>query len=228
MTGSIRRRGDSWQLRVYAGRNAAGRKHYLAHTVRGTRADAEAELGRLVSRLRDTATSPVHGTVGELCDKWLAFAQPSLKPAVAAEYRRLLDKRILPRFADTPAVAVRTAELDAWYLELHSTGGVNSRGLSANSVNRVHAILHRAFEQAVVWQWIAYNPAHHATPPAVHRRPLRLPTPEDIAALTAAAQHVNPVRIVNLLGGMMSINSGEKARLTQVLCAPSREPELRR
>lgn len=209
MNGSIRQRGDAWQLRVYDGTGLDGRKRYVSRTVRGTRADAEAELGRLVSMVRDTSTNPVHGTVGELCDKWLAFATPSLKPAVAVEYRRLLDRRILPRFADTPVVAVRPAELDAWYHLLSTGGGSNGQGLSANSVNRVHSILHRAFEQAVAWGWIGHNPVHHATPPTVRRRPLRLPAPADVARLIDNAAAVNPslplfLRLAALTGARRS------------------------
>jgi integrase len=191
VNGSIRLRGDAWQLRVYEGTGPDGRKRYVSRTVRGTRADAEAELGRLVSLVRDTSTSPVHGTVGELCEKWLAYASRNLAPAVAAEYRRLLDKRIRPRFADTPVNALRPAELDAWYEQLAVSGGANGQGLSANSVNRVHAIVHRALEQGVAWGWIGHNPAHHATPPAVRRRPLHLPRPEDVVVLIDDARHVN-------------------------------------
>jgi integrase len=56
----------------------------------------------------------------------------------------------------------------------------------------VHAILHRAFEQGAAWGWIGHNPVHHATPPTVHRRPLRLPRPDDVIALMDAARRVNP------------------------------------
>lgn len=35
------------------------------------------------------------GTVGDLCEKWGAQAEPDLSPSVAPEYRRLLDSRIL-------------------------------------------------------------------------------------------------------------------------------------
>ncbi len=191
MSGSIRQRGDAWQLRVYDGVGADGAKRYVSRTVRGTRADAEAELGRLVSLVRDSTTNPVEGTVGELCQKWLAFSARNLRPAVAAEYRRLLDRRILPRFADTAVHALRPAELDAWYEHLATAGGAAGQPLSANSVNRVHAILHRAFEQGVAWGWIGHNPVHHATPPPVRRRPLRLPRPDDVAALIDAAGEVN-------------------------------------
>lgn len=191
MTGSIRQRGDSWQLRVYDGVDGSGAKRYVSRTVRGTRADAEAELGRLVSLVRDSSTNPVEGTVGELCRKWLAYSSRNLRPAVVAEYRRLLERRIRPRFADTPVHALRTAELDAWYEHLATAGGAAGQALSANSVNRVHAILHRAFEQGVAWGWIGHNPVHHATPPTAHRRPFRLPRPDDVIALIDAAGRVN-------------------------------------
>jgi hypothetical protein len=63
------------------------------------------------------------GTVGELCDKWWTYTSPNLAPAVAVEYRRLLDKRILPALGPLKLHVVHTKDLDAWYAELLTAGG---------------------------------------------------------------------------------------------------------
>ena len=47
--GHLQARGsDSWRAKVYIGRSSYGRKRYVERTIRGTRREAETELGRLV------------------------------------------------------------------------------------------------------------------------------------------------------------------------------------
>ena len=63
-----------------------------------------------------------------------------------------------------PVRRLRTADLDAWY------GSCVARAASAvanwfpNTVNRMHAIIRRALNQAVRWGWITVNPASPASP----------------------------------------------------------------
>ncbi|MGD9702813.1 MAG: tyrosine-type recombinase/integrase [Ilumatobacteraceae bacterium] len=194
MAGSLRQRGKtSWQLRVLAGRDEiTGKKSYVSKTFRGGRREAERELARLVAEVEAGSTTAAAGTVAELCNKWFEYACPNLSPAVSAEYRRLLDRRILPRWGSTPVRRLRTSELDGWYSQLRRSGSATGGPLSPNSVVRVHAILRRALNQGVRWGWITTNPAVAATPPRVLRRQLDIPSPADIARLIKAAELVNP------------------------------------
>ena len=68
---------------------------------------------------------------------------------------------------------------------------VTGRPLSANSVRRIHSVLHRAFEQGIAWDWIAYNPARRASPPPVRRPCLHLPSADEVVSLIDAARAVN-------------------------------------
>ena len=43
------------------------------------------------------------------------------------------------------------------------------------------------------WEWIAWNPAESAKPPAVTRRPLPATTPEDVAKVIAEGRKAHPV-----------------------------------
>lgn len=194
MAGSLRQRGKtSWQLRVLAGRDEiTGKKTYVSKTFRGGRREAERELARLVAEVEAGSTTAAAGTVAELCNKWFEHACPNLSPAVSAEYRRLLDRRILPRWGSTPVRRLRTSDLDGWYSQLRRSGSKTGGPLSPNSVVRVHAILRRALNQGVRWGWITTNPAVAATPPRVLRRQLDIPSPADIGRLIAAAELVNP------------------------------------
>jgi integrase len=132
------------------------------------------------------------GTVGELCEKWFAQAEPDLSPAVAPNYRRLLDNRILPRWGDLPLRRLRTADIDLWYGDLRRNGAVNGGPLAPNSVMRIHSVLRRALVQGVRWGLITANPAANATLPRVRKQAVELPSPTDVARLIEAASKVNP------------------------------------
>lgn len=194
MAGSIRQRGkQSWEVRAFAGRDAeTGKKRYVTRTVRGERRDAEVALGRLLGEIEDGQHAVRAGTVGDLCDRWYAHAAPDLSPTVAAEYRRLLDKRILPRWGDVPLRRLRTAELDQWYGDLRRTGGPGSSALAPNTVLRAHAVLRRALAQGVKWGWLTVNPAANASPPRPKKQHIELPEPDEVTRLIEAAAKVNP------------------------------------
>lgn len=194
MAGSIRQRGkQSWEVRAFAGKDPeTGKKRYVTRTVCGERREAEVALGRLLGEIEDGQHAVRAGTVGELCERWYTHAAPDLSPTVAAEYRRLLDKRILPRWRDVPMRRLRTADLDQWYAELRRTGGPGDTALAPNTVLRAHAVLRRALAQGVKWGWLTVNPAANASPPRPKKQHLELPDPEEVTRLIDAAAKVNP------------------------------------
>jgi integrase len=139
----------------------------------------------------DAPSSPTFGTIGELCDKWWKYSAPNLSPTVAREYRRLIDRRLVPTLGHVKVADLRANQLDAWYRELLTRGAVSGQPLSANSVRRIHSVLHRALEQGIAWDWIAHNPARRASPPPARRPCLHLPSAEEVISLIAAAHAVN-------------------------------------
>ncbi|MGH9027637.1 MAG: tyrosine-type recombinase/integrase [Acidimicrobiia bacterium] len=126
----------------------------------------------------------------DLCEAWYRHVEPDLSASVAPEYRRLLDRRILPRLGRLPLSKLAPADLDRWYGELRS--GDNSRPLAANSVRRIHSVLHRALDQGVRWGWLDANPANRASPPAVRRPELTVPDPTTVARVIAEARRTSP------------------------------------
>jgi integrase len=91
---------------------------------------------------------------------------------------------------------LHTKDLDAWYAELLTAGALDGAGLSPSSVRRIHSVLHRALEQGIAWGWIAINPATRASPPPARRSQLRLPSPDEVNRVIAAAGAVNPALLV--------------------------------
>ena len=64
--------------------------------------------------------------------------------------------------------------------------------MKAKTIRNIHSILSGAFATAKRWDWIDWNPAESAKPPAVSHRPLPATTPEDVAAVIAEGRRVHP------------------------------------
>lgn len=71
-----------------------------------------------------------------------------------SEYARLLDRLVLPRFADRPLSAVTRAEIETWYAEL----GTESAAQTANAYTLVKAIFNAAIKRQAVPGWLGPNP----------------------------------------------------------------------
>jgi DNA-binding transcriptional regulator YhcF (GntR family) len=64
--------------------------------------------------------------------------------------------------------------------------------MAAKTIRNVHSILSGAFATAKRWEWIAWNPAESAKPPAASRRPLPATAPEDVAKVIAEGRDAHP------------------------------------
>ena len=186
MRGHLEERGKNvWRAKVYVGLHD-GRKRYETRTIHGTKKYAQGVLNELLVELGQAEFSVVDGTLNDLASRWMALASATLSPTTIAEYQRLLDKRILPKFGSTKVREIRAADLDAYYAQLQR----RSKGedaLGAQSIRHIHALIRRLLNQAVKWGWIATNPATRASPPRLPRDNLELPGAQAVAKILDAA-----------------------------------------
>jgi len=148
--GSIRQRGrGSWELRMYAGVDAAtGRQRYATRTVHGSRRAAVRALDDLAVEV-DNARSHA-GTVGDLLQRWLAAASPGWAPTTVAHTRSIIDCHLVPHLGHLEVAKLTTADIDDFYGDLLRCGGRAGTGLAPGTVHRVHSVLHRALVQALL------------------------------------------------------------------------------
>jgi len=108
------------------------------------------------------------------------------------DYRHLIDRHVRPRIGDLRLQAVRPATITKLYRDLATNGGRNGGGLSPRTVEYVHAVLRKAFRDAIVVdQLLPSNPVERAKRP---RKTLSEPgqvwTPSQLRAfLDTASQH---------------------------------------
>lgn len=190
MPGSMRQRGEnSWNLRVYAGRDAVtGRKISIERTVRGNKREASKVLAAMVAEVdQRPVASAGKETVADLFREWLAHAAPSFSPKTVETTRMYIEDPIIPVLGSLLVTKLTPSHLDRFYRELLEVG--RSRGPYAPAtIRRVHGIIRRALTQGVRWGWITHNPAIDASPPRVPMKELKPPDPGQVVQLFRLAE----------------------------------------
>jgi integrase len=157
----------SYLVRVPNGRNANGSRKYLSQTVY-TRKDADKLLTKW---LRDTdqglVIEPSAITLNTYLDKWLEAARPRLGARTYSDYVKDSARYIRPTLGQRRLDQIKPLDVQTLY------GGLEQRGLGANTIRRVHATLSGALGQAVKWQMLPYNPAKGAQRPKVKRKEMQ-------------------------------------------------------
>jgi integrase len=176
--GFIRKRGDAWQVIVYAGRDPiTGRKRQLSRNVRGR--SAKPRRCGLACSWKSTMdiTSRLPASFGELVEQWFEHASPDWSPKTASETRRLIDKIVKPRLARMRLTRLKTADLDRLYASLRKSGDPTAvRWLPRPSGGCTRSCGERC-SRGVRWGWLSSNPAVHASPPRVPRTSITPPSP---------------------------------------------------
>ncbi|HEY5111507.1 MAG TPA: site-specific integrase [Acidimicrobiales bacterium] len=188
MMDHIRQRGSAWELRAYSGTDpVTGRKKYVTRTVRGSRKEAERALVHLLVEVTGGAHAASDATVTDLVLRWFELAKPELSPSTIRGYERIINNHILPILGKTKISRLKAAQIDHFYAMLRDRGGVGGGPLSPASVRQVHAILRRALQQGVKWEWISSNPAALATTPKVRQFKVEPPDPAAVMKLIEVA-----------------------------------------
>ena len=186
----IYKRGKSWRVIVYVGRDPMTGKQLRKSGSAPTRAEAKLLEARLVT---EAAAGQHRGdrkrTVAELLDRWFEWRQGvrPISPRTVDNYRRDMDWFILPVLGKLPVARLDAATLDRFYAQLRKQGGKNGRPLAPSTVREVHAILSGALQQATAWGWITQNPARLASPPVVEKAKVRPPELGQVAELLRVA-----------------------------------------
>ena len=119
-----------------------------------------------------------------LTKEWLPAIEHTIRPTTYRSYVAHVECHILPALGSEQLQKLSPAQINTLYAKLGRSGKRNGTGLTALSVRHVHAVLHRAFKDAVRWGELGRNPADLADPPrvAVNGHELRTWSAEQLAA----------------------------------------------
>lgn len=129
-----------------------GKRHSAPHTF-DTKTDAETWLSLRqaeIVRQEWTPASAARTTFGEYAEPWLADRQ--LKGTTRQHYRKLLDRQILPTFADVPLRAITPPAVRKWHASLPA----DRPTLRAHAYGLLRTIMQTALHDGE----ISANPVH--------------------------------------------------------------------
>ena len=134
-----------------------------------TQAAVKEKLDKARAELRNNSfIEPSDMRVGEWLIKWVDTYTVHIKDSTRNEYRRIIDKYIIPRLGDSFMQKLCQDDIQRFVNDLFKSGRINkkeaSSGLSARSVEFAHTILCSALSQAESLGHIAKNPAHKKLP----------------------------------------------------------------
>ena len=194
MPGSMRQRGkNSWNLRVYAGRDASP----VARSPSSERSAAtSAKHPRCWPPWWPRSTGGLSHPLGR--ERWLTSAGSGSTTLLRASRPRRSRRRgctsrtrSFPSLGSLQVAKLTPSDLDRFYRQLLEVG--RSRGPYAPAtIRRVHGIIRRALTQGVRWGWITHNPAIDASPPRVPMKELKPPDPGQVVQLFRSGPGVGP------------------------------------
>lgn len=176
-------RNGTWQLRVSVGQDADGKYRQRSRTFHGNATDARRALRTFTAEIAaDPPASSSRMTFGDLLTRWLADrATRGREPETLRNYRQHAG-RLTAALGTIPLAKLSADDLDGFYQTLAAAGR------SPATIGRYHSTVRAALNWAVQRQWIAHNPAPATSRPTPRRPDLRVPTPDEVRSILAAAQ----------------------------------------
>lgn len=163
----IMKRGGTWYyvIRVKDPETGQSKPKWVGGFATEEEAKAARDEARVTARRGDYIDRNAI-TVGEYLDEWIEAHAMEIKPRTLKDYRMIIRLYVKPYIGRMRLQAVRPMTITKLYRDLLTSGGRDGKGLSARSVVYVHAVLRKAFRDAVnVDQLIAYNPVERAKRP---------------------------------------------------------------
>lgn len=228
MRGTLRRKtADTWQIRIFRGRDEDGRQLFDYHTIHAaTKREAEAAQTALLHAL-DTGgyVEPSRLTVAEYLETWLAdYAAHNVSPRTFDRYCDVVRKHLVPAFGDVRLNQLTPVRIERYYaaaldhgrlrpVKPKSTGENGAEaarepicGLNAHTVLYHHAVLHGALKRALRLGLLAANPCDRVDPPRKPRAEMKALDEMDTERLLAFARHSEPLALYPAV--LLAANAG--------------------
>ena len=183
MTGSVRRRGETWTAYWFV-RNPATGKH-RQHSKGGfkTKGAAQKHLNTILGKVEDGSWTPdAKITMRQLLQEhWLpAQRARGLRATTLAGYEGAINSWIVPRLGGLPVASLTPAVVVEFMAALRSEKSANRRnGLSARTVQLATGVLKSACAWAVQAEILGRNPITGVRRPRSETKPMKVWTNDD-------------------------------------------------
>jgi integrase len=168
MRGQIRKRGKSYSVVVFNGKDANGKKKYIWETFR-TSDQAQKRLTELLHQIDTGTLARPKGTLGEFTEQWLRdYAKPNLAPTTYQGYESIYRSGIKPILGNILLKDLRPSHIQEYITSKLSTG------ISNTTVRHHIVFLHDILETGVKWQLLMRNPVDSVTMPKIIKHEMKI------------------------------------------------------
>ena len=180
--GSITKRKDGRWMARYTVHTANGPKR--RHIYGKTRKEAADKLARVLSdRVEGIVYDDANLTVGEYLDVWLKNSvRGSVRQSTYDRDASLVNNHLRPALGGIKLKKLSAAHVQGFYRDRLDNG------LSASTVYKMHAILHKALTQVLKWHMVPRNVTEAVRPPRPAPKEMRLLTSDEARSLLQAAR----------------------------------------
>ena len=187
----VMKRGRAWSyvIRVKDPETGVSRPRWVGGFATEEEAKAARDEARVKAR-RGEYIDRNQITVTAYLDEWIDSHSMEIKPRTLLDYRACIRLYIAPRIGHMPIQAVRPSTITKLYRDLLAGGGRNGKPLAITTVIHLHAILRKAFRDAVIVDGlIGSNPVERAKRPRMpNREPGTVWTIAQLQAFLATAR----------------------------------------
>lgn len=182
--GSIFQRANgTWVARLDRGYDENGKR--LRKDVYGkTKREVQEKLTRMQSdSLNGTLLETQRITVAEFMKRWLEdAARPSVRETTYVWYEGLIRLHIAPRIGGVQLAKLTPMHIQGLYSQLERAGA------SPRLRQKVHAVLHRALNQAMKWGYVTRNVCDAVDKPKVAKKDMQVLSPQEVGRFLEAAR----------------------------------------
>ena len=170
-SGTIRKRSDGrWEARYTTGIDSKTGKQIQKSVYGKTQKEVRQKLTEITAELdAGTYREPCKMTVDEWLDIWLKDYQIGVKPSTAYLYERQTKLYLRPELGSIPLETLKAHTIQHLYNKL-SQEHDGQPALSSKTIKNIHGVLHKALQQAVLLNYIRYNPTSACVLPKIIKR----------------------------------------------------------
>ncbi|MBT2284259.1 site-specific integrase [Paenibacillus polymyxa] len=210
MRGCIsKRKNGTYAYTIEMGKHPeTGRRRQKMKSGFASRKEAEAALAQALAEVgRGSYITETKETVQDYFIKYLDLKRPQLRPGTVKTYKWLINYHIIPKLGQIPLAKLVPHHLVSMYEKLRIEAG-----LSPQSINHVHKVLHDGLATAVRHEVLTRNVAALVKPPKIPKTKTTVWTSEQ---LTQFLHYTEPYRyhMIILLAATCGLRRGEAIAL---------------
>lgn len=196
---------ESWEIRLYAGKDENGRDVYASETARGgirearkLRADIQTRIAngtyltrrqaretRQAEKEREAEQLSAVLTLADLLEKWLAdIDEPGAAGTTYRRHCQIVRNDLIPNLGHLPLEEIGPLDIQDYYARARKSGRKDGNGgLSERTILHYHRLLKQVLKQAVAWGMLEHNPCDRVRAPSPVKKEMQIITAEQLLEL---------------------------------------------